>query len=55
MTDNEIRADFAAKLIRRFEGMKMESAVRIVQLMLDDENNPEELVVFDDDEEEDDE
>jgi hypothetical protein len=38
MTENEIRNDFAARLITRLESMHMDGAARVVQLTLDDAN-----------------
>jgi hypothetical protein len=41
MTENEIRNDFANRLITRLESMQMIGAARVVQLTLDDMNVPD--------------
>jgi hypothetical protein len=41
MTENEIRNDFAGRLITRLQGMKMDGAARVVELTLEDVNTKE--------------
>lgn len=50
MSENEIRNDFAGRLISRLSGMHMDGAVRVVELTLADVNVKEK---GDEDEEED--
>jgi hypothetical protein len=52
MTEQEVREDFAARLITRFErmgGLRAESAIRVVRLTLQDVNEPEETVTTEED------